>query len=764
MFDFDQFIKGTRVLDRDISSNRNQFEAVSAPYSASLKIVAGPGSGKTTVIVLRIMKIILVDGIDPSHIMATTFTKKAMDELKSRILSWGEKLRQFFLESAVGEVRSWLIKINFNAVITGTLDSISQTTLMDNRLPGEAPPIMIEEYVSSILMLKQGLFENHLHNNPDFDSELGKIFGIEPRGRNVSNKCERALGLNYRLKENTIPFDYLTDYPLIQKCLKSYEKYLNDHLLLDFPTLEKKYLTYLIKPESSKYRNNIQFLLVDEYQDTNLLQEKIYFELAKNIIINGGSVVIVGDDDQSIYRFRGSRVHLFSKIEERSARIGVTFKKIYLNTNYRSTQSIVNFCNNYIELDQEYQEVRIDKPKMMCGRSCDDYPIYGLFRDNVQDLAHDLADIIIDVVYRGGHIFTDVDGKKHTIQIDSVGSIADVVYLSSSVSEKSSDRKRDRLPLKLRGELSIRLPSVEVFNPRGQDLQDMPEIEKLCGILMLCIDPDSSVLDGIFMRDLARQRITEWINRARRYIDTCESVNGVKLSDYVSAWQNGKPFGTDKWDKNDVTITDIIYNIITWIPRLQSDAENLVYLEAICRVANSSSLVNPFGSKIWFENHKPTANSVKAALNDVFIPLASGVIDINEDLLSTIPQDRLNIMSIHQAKGLEFPFTIVDVGSDFKNNNHAQKFLRFPENPDRTSNEERFIKQYSEEIIESHDDLGRSFDDLVRKYYVGFSRAQDVLMLVGLTKSRDACIRNIATGWSRDGIWQWAGLRNISQQ
>src|SRR5437867_3412721 len=91
-----------RVLGRDIrhSANAPQHDAISATSSQCFFIVAGPGSGKTTVIALRVLKLIFVDDIEPVAILATTFTRKAAAELRSRILGWGDTLRRAWLANA----------------------------------------------------------------------------------------------------------------------------------------------------------------------------------------------------------------------------------------------------------------------------------------------------------------------------------------------------------------------------------------------------------------------------------------------------------------------------------------------------------------------------------------------------------------------------------------------------------------------------------------------------------------------------------------
>ena len=88
-------------LKRDIRQDMNpdQHRAISAPQDESQFIVAGPGSGKTTVMVLKILKFIYVDDVNPGSILATTFTRKAAAELRSRILSWGDIIRQKLLSN-----------------------------------------------------------------------------------------------------------------------------------------------------------------------------------------------------------------------------------------------------------------------------------------------------------------------------------------------------------------------------------------------------------------------------------------------------------------------------------------------------------------------------------------------------------------------------------------------------------------------------------------------------------------------------------------
>ena len=143
----------------------------------------------------------------------------------------------------------------------------------------------------------------------------------------------------------------------------------------------------------------------------------------------------------------------------------------------------------------------------------------------------------------------------------------------------------------------------------------------------------------------------------------------------------------------------------------------------------------------------------------MFIPIANGGLKIDEDLFETLPNDRLNIMSIHQSKGLEFPLVIVDVGSEYKKDLQSTSFQRYPYKGGGDFELEDRIRKHSSSLdIPKREQLDRSFDDLIRRYFVAFSRAQDVLILVGLnsciygysSNSKHKNIPNIALGWNRN--------------
>ena len=157
------------ILKRDISSNKDQKNAILAPSDKSLFIVAGPGSGKTTVMVLKILKYIFVDDIDPAEIIATTFTRKAADELYSRILGWGDEIKNHLLDNIDDADFDNIVKIDridFNQINIGTTDSIAEELIRDYKQPGENQAIVIEEFVANSAMIKI-IIEDEKYLNKD---------------------------------------------------------------------------------------------------------------------------------------------------------------------------------------------------------------------------------------------------------------------------------------------------------------------------------------------------------------------------------------------------------------------------------------------------------------------------------------------------------------------------------------------------------------------------------------------------------------------
>jgi DNA helicase-2/ATP-dependent DNA helicase PcrA len=138
------------------SPNTDQRKAIEASSNGGVFIVAGPGTGKTACLTLRILKLVLVDDLPPRGILATTFTIKAAAELRSRVLGWGFRLVEELLRdrSLPTPTKERLRRVDINQVLTGTIDSVCDQLLRDHREPGGQPPVLADDFISKTLLLR----------------------------------------------------------------------------------------------------------------------------------------------------------------------------------------------------------------------------------------------------------------------------------------------------------------------------------------------------------------------------------------------------------------------------------------------------------------------------------------------------------------------------------------------------------------------------------------------------------------------------------
>ena len=776
------------ILKRDISSNHDQQEAILSKANEGLFIVAGPGSGKTTVIVLKILKYIFVDDIKPNEILATTFTKKAADELYSRILGWGDEIKNYLIDNA-GDDFDLLIAINridFNQLTIGTTDSIAQELLRVHKEPGTNQEVVIEEFVAKFAMVKILLKDNR-YLDENLQGYL-KSFTTKDKLKEASQMSEILLQFKNRMYFDQIDFD-----EFYANVGEGYEEELKSRNIIDFTMLESKFLDSLRSGKMDIFLDDLKIILIDEYQDTNLIQEEIYFTMAQSAIANGGSISVVGDDDQSLYRFRGATVDLFTNFKSRvREKLGIDVREINLRTNYRSSRNIINHCNQFVELDGEYQHARVeDKPKIIAP-DLEKYnmPILGLFRNNLQMLSKDIAKLVSDLInnvettLKVNIVIDDEyfkrlercrtpeelkqlkkDSAEKARDIDNIsikldeeeGSASDMALLTFSPKEMKSGNHT--LNGHLRNQLKRLRKPIEVFNPRGRDLQEIKEVAIFCGLMLECIDPESKIQNSDKqIPNLGKRNMQRWRYEAREYIKlNPEPHNPFDLNTFIIDWQRRNPRGYEKWP-NRANLMELAYKLVTWLDFLQEDAEGVVYLEAITQSITQTGFFNKYSANIMFTSPEEEKASILEAIWNIFLPIATGDVAIDEALLETLPSNRLNIMSIHQSKGLEFPMVIVDVGSKFKNNDVRTQNLRFPKKEPGYTVMEESIRKYSELGEDERSEKDKSFDDLTRLYFVAFSRAEHILILVGLNKAIDGysykqkhkSIPNVALGWSRD--------------
>ncbi len=290
--------------------NPSQYEAASAVEGIYL-IIAGAGTGKTRTLVYRVARLIEL-GNDPNSILLLTFTRKAANEMMRRA--------SMLLDDRCSKIRG------------GTFHSFANITLRKY-----AKAIGLD---SNFTILDQGDSEDVINLIRSQDKFLTKE-------RRFPNK--QTLGKVYSLSVNTkrtvaeiIEEDYPHFLPLLDKILdiqKVYNEYKRKNNLLDYDDLLLYLREFLFNGglAAKAFTSEIKFIMVDEYQDTNHLQA----EIVKGLAQYNRNVMVVGDDSQAIYSFRGAD---FKNIME-FPKLFPDVKIIKLEENYRSYQSILDFAN-----------------------------------------------------------------------------------------------------------------------------------------------------------------------------------------------------------------------------------------------------------------------------------------------------------------------------------------------------------------------------------------------------------------------------------
>jgi len=323
--------------------NKEQLEAVTFG-EGPLLIVAGAGTGKTTVITKRVAYLIEAKKLSPNEILAVTFTDKAAEEMEERV----DKLLPY------GYLDLWI----------STFHSFCQRVLqeygLDIGIPGD---FKILDPTSAWLLIRRNLERFHLdyyrpRGNPTkFIHALIEHFarckdqGIYPEdylryAQKIENDFQK--GRNKELDD--------TEVRRIKEIAKAYETYqqiLLENSALDFGDLIN-YTLLLFKKRPKilkKYQDQFKYILVDEFQDTNWAQ----YELVKLLAEPRKNITVSLDDDQSIYRWRGSSFNNLLRFKEDYPEA----KEVILVKNYRSTQDILDLAYKFIQLNNpnrlEYQ-------------------------------------------------------------------------------------------------------------------------------------------------------------------------------------------------------------------------------------------------------------------------------------------------------------------------------------------------------------------------------------------------------------------------
>lgn len=551
---------------KNILDSLNEQQQIAATHiDGALLILAGAGSGKTKTITTRLAYLINEVGIPASQTLTLTFTNKAASEMRNRALS-----------------------------MIGYTD--------------QTPPLLCTFHKFGLLFLR--LYMRQLDRSVDFTiidpSDQKKII------KEISPKIKHSVALNFisNNKNFLIPPESATnilndDYDYV-KIYEKYEEYLKQNNLVDFDDL--LYLTYKILETNENLAINTSeryaYIMVDEFQDTNFLQ----VEILKKLCCKHENLCVVGDDDQSIYSWRGSNIKYILNFNQMFKEV----KTIKLESNYRSSTEILQAANKLIS----YNKNRLGKN--LISTKGNNKPIAHFKNTDEKTEANAIA----------------LDIKKHLdsgVQLKDIAILFRINAFSRSI-ERVLDR--EKIPLKLVG----------IFR-----FYERAEIKDLIAYFRLVVNIDD---------DFSLSRI---INSPKRGIGKVseEKIFNTALNSRLSvrsALESGLLNGVIN-NKHINALKDLFSLIRDLQKELKTSGEAFINL-----FSKSISVVDKNDND--YEQRMANIGEFYGYFRDYLMEnknatLSDFLNDLSLDSSIESNEEGVNLMSVHASKGLEFSVVYV---------------------------------------------------------------------------------------------------------
>ncbi|HAF07121.1 MAG: UvrD/REP helicase [candidate division TA06 bacterium 32_111] len=622
--------------------NNDQIEAITS-IDGSVLIIAGPGTGKTLTMVTRALYILLDGKAEPGEIILTTFTEKAAFELRDRLSQLARKL------DYKGQIHS--LKV-------GTIHSLCSEFI--NKFLSYTPlrkGYQVLDELTQLFFLYENFDEIVSSHNGKYlgkwSSKWDAIKDLTP----YLNKITEEL-IDPRQLENSKN----TFFKELAICYRKYCDKLFEANRIDFSHLQKIFFELLCdKNLYPKIKQNIKYIMVDEYQDTNYIQEQILLTLAKP----ENNIAVVGDEDQSLYRFRGATVRNILEFPKHFKHC----KQIKLTINYRSHHNIIERYNKFItsinwDGFRYPKEIKPD-PKA----KFEEYPaVFCIWaEDEPQRLVHMI---------------------KFLKQNKIIQDWSDVAILLKSV---RLDHSVDYIQ-------ALKDNNIPFFAPRAKTYFDNEEIK----LILACY----CIIFGFYDKDLENYP-------HKPYIEESIKLLYKKINSSLQSYLQRKVEQKEELKEGslDLTILDYFYQLLAYEPfssflRDKNRAYNLSIFSKLITIFQDYYDISLVTSK--------NKEYIKFYLFGSFFNfLIQNGVDEYENRDNPVPKGYVQIMTIHQSKGLEFP--VVVVGSL-----HRRFAVQKQVDRDLLPFSKRGTYETEKQMTE--------FDRL-RHYYVAFSRAQKLLVL-----------------------------------
>ena len=431
-----------------------------------LFLTAGPGSGKTRVLLWRTLGLIVDQRVKPDEIFLSTFTEKAALQLK-------EGLRAYLGTASTTTGSPY----DISKMYVGTVHSLCQKLLTDRRFhpPGLRPraPALLDELDQYLHLSRawKGLVESF--GDPKLTQEALNqavtLFVNEKSSSSKHNAISATTSLFNRFSEESLTPDAIRtklgkkDVEL-SRMVDLYDAYLKTLVpekgaaKVDFSLLQQAALSTLRdSPQAGKVFRHV---IIDEYQDTNAIQEQIFFALAKG----HGNLCVVGDDDQALYRFRGATVENFVEFPDRcKLYLKKPPTKIDLNTIYRSSERIVTFYRAFMDAEDWSHANPKSKKQYRIGKTIEAHrqdkkpAVVASTAATPDAVAAEIAGLVVDLL------------KKKKVTDPN-----QIAFLFPSL--KATCVEKMQAALEAQG--------LKVYAPRASRFLELPEITDFVGIVV----------------------------------------------------------------------------------------------------------------------------------------------------------------------------------------------------------------------------------------------------------------------------------------